>query len=128
VLEAIDELDAGPAGYDHLEEELGDLLFQVAFHATLAAEEGQFTLADVARTVHDKLVARHPHVFGPPGEPMPNWEESSRRPRRAGQRHGRGSRQPAVPAVRLQGAGQGGFGRFRLEKRGRGVANSITPP
>jgi tetrapyrrole methylase family protein/MazG family protein len=78
VLEAIDELDAGPAGYDHLEEELGDLLFQVAFHATLAAEAGQFTLADVARTVHDKLVARHPHVFGPPGEPMPNWEESKK--------------------------------------------------
>jgi len=76
VLEAIDEVDAGPAGYDHLEEELGDLLFQVAFHATLAAEAGQFTLADVARTVHDKLVARHPHVFGPPGEPMPNWEEA----------------------------------------------------
>jgi tetrapyrrole methylase family protein/MazG family protein len=75
VLEAIDELDAGPEGYSHLEEELGDLLFQVAFHATLAAEQGQFTLADVARTVHDKLVARHPHVFGAPGEPMPNWEE-----------------------------------------------------
>ncbi len=70
VLEAIDELD-----YDHLEEELGDLLFQVAFHATLAAEEGQFDLADVARRVHDKLVARHPHVFGPTGEPVPNWEE-----------------------------------------------------
>ena len=70
VLEAIDEED-----YSHLEEELGDLLFQVAFHATLAAEQGQFTLADVARTVHDKLVARHPHVFGAPGEPMPNWEE-----------------------------------------------------
>jgi len=70
VLEAIDELD-----YGHLEEELGDLLFQVAFHATLAAEAGEFTLADVARTVHDKLVARHPHVFGPPGEPVPNWEE-----------------------------------------------------
>ena len=48
----------------HLEEELGDLLFQVYFHATLAAEEGRFTLADVARGVHDKLVARHPHVFG----------------------------------------------------------------
>jgi tetrapyrrole methylase family protein/MazG family protein len=70
VLEAIDELD-----YDHLEEELGDLLFQVAFHATLAAEAGQFTLADVARRVHDKLVARHPHVFGEPGEAVPNWEE-----------------------------------------------------
>jgi tetrapyrrole methylase family protein/MazG family protein len=75
VLEAIDELDTGPAGYDHLEEELGDLLFQVVFHATLAAEAGQFTLADVARGIHDKLVARHPHVFGAPGEPVPNWEE-----------------------------------------------------
>jgi tetrapyrrole methylase family protein/MazG family protein len=70
VLEAIDELD-----YAHLEEELGDLLFQVAFHATLAAEEGEFTLADVARGIHDKLVARHPHVFGPPGTPVPDWEE-----------------------------------------------------
>ena len=48
----------------HLEEELGDLLFQVVFHAVLGAEEGRFTLADVARTVHDKLYARHPHVFG----------------------------------------------------------------
>lgn len=74
VLEAIDEL-AGPDGYAHLEEELGDLLFQVAFHSTLAAEAGQFTLADVARRIHDKLVERHPHVFGPPGAPVPNWEE-----------------------------------------------------
>jgi tetrapyrrole methylase family protein/MazG family protein len=48
----------------HLEEELGDLLFQVYFHAALAAEAGRFTLADVARGVHDKLVSRHPHVFG----------------------------------------------------------------
>lgn len=61
VLEAIDEVGSDPY---HLEEELGDLLFQVAFHATLAAEEGLFDLADVARGIHDKLVARHPHVFG----------------------------------------------------------------
>jgi len=47
-----------------LEEELGDLLFQVYFHATLAEEAGRFTLADVARGVHDKLVSRHPHLFG----------------------------------------------------------------
>ncbi len=47
-----------------LEEELGDLLFQVYFHARLAAEAGQFTLADVARGIHDKLVDRHPHIFG----------------------------------------------------------------
>ncbi|MHB1710484.1 MAG: MazG nucleotide pyrophosphohydrolase domain-containing protein [Acidimicrobiales bacterium] len=48
---------------DLLEEELGDLLFQVYFHAALAREAGWFTLADVARGVHDKLVSRHPHVF-----------------------------------------------------------------
>ena len=50
-----------------LEEELGDLLFQVYFHAMLGAEAGRFTLADVARGVHDKLVSRHPHVFGDRG-------------------------------------------------------------
>jgi tetrapyrrole methylase family protein/MazG family protein len=50
--------------YAHLQEELGDLLFQIVFHACLADEEGQFNLADVARGVHDKLVHRHPHVFG----------------------------------------------------------------
>ena len=66
VLEAIDHLDAVTGeGFGHLEEELGDLLFQVVFHAVLGAEEGEFTLADVARGIHDKLVARHPHVFGP---------------------------------------------------------------
>lgn len=65
VLEAIDHLDLDTGeGYEHLEEELGDLLFQVLFHARLAAEAGQFTVADVATTVHDKLVSRHPHVFG----------------------------------------------------------------
>ena len=85
VLEAIDNLAAVDATLDagagiaggaevapeaveqavsHLEEELGDLLFQVYFHAALAAESGRFTLADVARGVHDKLVSRHPHVFG----------------------------------------------------------------
>ncbi len=56
--------EAEEAAVAHLEEELGDLLFQVYFHAVLAAEAGRFTLADVARGVHDQLVARHPHVFG----------------------------------------------------------------
>lgn len=77
-VEAIEGLD-GPDGMDHLEEELGDLLFQVCFHATLAAEEGHFTLADVARGIHDKLVHRHPHVFGDvvaetAGEVVANWD------------------------------------------------------
>src|SRR5262249_27423974 len=65
VLDALEHLDVETrAGYEHLEEELGDLLFQVCFHATLAEENGAFTLADVARNIHDKLVVRHPHVFG----------------------------------------------------------------
>lgn len=65
VLEAIDEVEAGAEyGYEHLEEELGDLWFQILFHSELAAESGEFTIADVARTAHDKLVSRHPHVFG----------------------------------------------------------------
>jgi tetrapyrrole methylase family protein/MazG family protein len=59
--------DAGPemaAAVDHLEEELGDLAFQVVLQARLGAEQGWFTLGDVLRRVHDKLVRRHPHVFG----------------------------------------------------------------
>jgi tetrapyrrole methylase family protein/MazG family protein len=65
VLEALDHLDVEAGeGFDALEEELGDLLFQVFLHATLATEEGRFTLADVVRGISDKLVGRHPHVFG----------------------------------------------------------------
>ena len=59
VLEAIDRDDA-----EALREELGDLLLQVIFHAQLAAEERRFTIDDVIRGLHEKLVSRHPHVFG----------------------------------------------------------------
>ena len=45
-------------------DELGDLLLQVVFHARIAEEEGSFTLADVARSISDKMINRHPHVFG----------------------------------------------------------------
>ena len=45
-------------------EELGDLLYQIEFHATIAEQEGRFTIADVTAGIHDKLVRRHPHVFG----------------------------------------------------------------
>jgi tetrapyrrole methylase family protein/MazG family protein len=63
VLDAIEELPSDD-GWEHLEEELGDLMFQVVFHAQIAAEEGRFAFADVARGIHDKLYARHPHLFG----------------------------------------------------------------
>lgn len=49
---------------DKFIEELGDLLYQVEFHATIAEQQGRFSIADVARSIHDKLVRRHPHVFG----------------------------------------------------------------
>lgn len=47
-----------------LKDELGDLLLQVVFHAQMASEEGSFGFDDVVQTLHDKLVRRHPHVFG----------------------------------------------------------------
>jgi tetrapyrrole methylase family protein/MazG family protein len=65
--------------YARLEDELGDVLFQVVFHSILAAEAGAFTFADVARGIHDKLVRRHPHVFGEvevasSEDVLANWE------------------------------------------------------
>jgi tetrapyrrole methylase family protein/MazG family protein len=85
VLEALEAVgeggpDTDPEAYAHLEEELGDLLFQIVFHTTLATEAGAFDLADVARGIHDKLVGRHPHVFGlvevaGADEVVANWEQ-----------------------------------------------------
>lgn len=59
VVEAIAARD-----YPHLREELGDLLLQVVFHARLAEEQAMFDFHDVVRTLNDKLIRRHPHVFG----------------------------------------------------------------
>jgi len=65
VEESHELIDAIEAGDDpELIEELGDVLYQVVFHADIAAEEGRFTLEDVARHMREKMVARHPHVFG----------------------------------------------------------------
>ena len=65
VVDAIESLDANdPATDEALIEELGDLLYQVEFHATIAEQQGRFSMADVAKSIHDKLVRRHPHVFG----------------------------------------------------------------
>lgn len=59
LLDTIDRLDL-----PHMREELGDVLIQVIFHAQLAEEAGHFDLEDVAREVNEKLIRRHPHVFG----------------------------------------------------------------
>jgi tetrapyrrole methylase family protein/MazG family protein len=89
VIEAIEALPAsapapGPepvpeGAYGHLEEELGDLACQVIFHSTFAREAGAFTVTDVLTGIHDKLVRRHPHVFGDVAvsgadEVVANWE------------------------------------------------------
>ena len=60
--EALDCIEADDAA--HLREELGDVLMQVVLHAQIAADAGEFTLADVARDIDAKLIRRHPHVFG----------------------------------------------------------------
>ncbi|MFM7828039.1 MAG: nucleoside triphosphate pyrophosphohydrolase [Acidimicrobiaceae bacterium] len=65
VVDAISELDPNDQSTDEkFIEELGDLLYQVEFHTTIAEQQGRFSIADVARSIHDKLVRRHPHVFG----------------------------------------------------------------
>lgn len=75
VLEAIDESDG-----DKLCEELGDLLLQIVFHARMAEETGVFSMQDVVHTVTEKMVRRHPHVFGEisvqdAAEVIVNWEQ-----------------------------------------------------
>jgi XTP/dITP diphosphohydrolase/tetrapyrrole methylase family protein/MazG family protein len=62
VSELIDTIDRGD--HAHMREELGDVLIQVVFHAQIASEQGLFDFDDVARDINDKLVRRHPHVFG----------------------------------------------------------------
>ena len=70
--------------YEHLQEELGDVALQVVFHAELARRSGRFNVDDVLTTVCDKLVRRHPHVFGSTqvtgsSEVLVNWEEIKKR-------------------------------------------------
>ena len=75
--EVIDAIESGDAS--NLEEELGDLLLQVVFHSQICSENGQFAFHDVADGISDKLVRRHPHVFGEvqvadAGEVLQNWD------------------------------------------------------
>ncbi|HZP61089.1 MAG TPA: MazG family protein [Opitutaceae bacterium] len=75
LLDTIDRLDL-----PHMREELGDVLVQVVFHAQLAAERGDFDFEAVAREINEKLIRRHPHVFGEgrldtSDEVMVQWEQ-----------------------------------------------------
>ena len=76
--EAVDAMDDNDM--KHLQEELGDVLLQVVLHAQIASEEGAFTLEDVARGIKNKIIHRHPHVFGntkvsSTKEILDNWDK-----------------------------------------------------
>ncbi|HEY8716956.1 MAG TPA: nucleoside triphosphate pyrophosphohydrolase [Candidatus Acidoferrum sp.] len=101
--EAYEVLDALESGDDKkFAEEMGDLLIQVVFHSEIAREQQRFTVADVIREIHDKMVRRHPHVFGKTRandsqEVLRNWERIKAQERlSAGQGSGPNAKQGAA--------------------------------
>jgi uncharacterized protein YabN with tetrapyrrole methylase and pyrophosphatase domain len=102
VEEVYELIDAIEAGDDHeMVEELGDLLLQVVFHCQLAKERGGFNFEDVARHITDKLIRRHPHVFGKlkvkdVDEVWANWEKI-KHAEKHGTRHARPSALDGIP-------------------------------
>jgi MazG family protein len=102
VEEVYELMDAIDAGDDHeLEEELGDVLLQVVFHCQLAKERGVFDFDRVARRITDKLIRRHPHVFGKTkvrnvDEVWANWEKI-KRAEKHGTRNARPSALDGIP-------------------------------
>jgi uncharacterized protein YabN with tetrapyrrole methylase and pyrophosphatase domain len=102
VEEVYELMDAIEAGDDHeLAEELGDLLLQVVFHCQLGRERGAFDFNTVARNITDKLIRRHPHVFGTTkvkdvDEVWANWEQI-KRAEKHGTKHARPSALDGIP-------------------------------
>src|SRR5215475_6327681 len=96
VADAIDRED--PA---QLRSELGDLLFQIVFHSRLAEERGWFNYSDVATSIHDKLVRRHPHVFAGAvvDDLTRTWEELKAQERAEGAAHGKSQDASALADV-----------------------------
>jgi uncharacterized protein YabN with tetrapyrrole methylase and pyrophosphatase domain len=102
VEEVYELLDAIEAGDDHeMAEELGDLLLQVVFHCQLGRERGAFDFDKIARHITDKLIRRHPHVFGnlkvkDVDQVWANWEKI-KRAEKHGTRHARPSSLDGIP-------------------------------
>jgi tetrapyrrole methylase family protein / MazG family protein len=95
--EAYEVLEALESGNDaKFAEEMGDLLLQIVFHSQIAREEGRFTVAEVIREIHDKMIRRHPHVFGKTrakdsAEVLRNWEAIKAEERRGTGKKGNSS-------------------------------------
>src|ERR1700675_1616002 len=110
VEETYEVLDALESGDDaKFANEMGDLLLQIVFHSQIAAEEGRFTVSDVIREVHEKMVRRHPHVFGEKrakdaAEVLKNWEQIKKEERSAaGKKNADGSKHVAKDGSLLDG-------------------------
>ena len=109
--EAYEVLEALDSGDDSkFAEEMGDLLLQVVFHAQIAQEAGRFTVSDVIREIHDKMIRRHPHVFGEiqakdTVEVLRNWEQIKAEERQAkgAATNGKDGKEPAKPPSLLDG-------------------------
>ena len=97
--EAYEVLDALESGDDSkFREEMGDLLLQIVFHSQIAREQGRFAVSDVIREIHEKMVRRHPHVFGEKRardarEVLKNWEQI-----KAEERHAKGQAEGTLDA------------------------------
>src|SRR5437016_596686 len=95
--EVLEAIESGEA--EALREELGDLLLQVVFHAQIAAERGEFDMAALLARLVDKMISRHPHVFGEttlgtPGEALAQWEAIKQR-----EAHEAGRRRSVIDGV-----------------------------
>jgi tetrapyrrole methylase family protein / MazG family protein len=104
--EALEAIDAGSPR--QLCQELGDLLLQVVFHAQMAAESGAFTIDDVVAGLVEKLIRRHPHVFGDvtvggSGDVLTNWETIKAQERTEGLHGPRSEADEAAPDGALDG-------------------------
>src|SRR4029077_11092340 len=101
--EAYEVLEALEGGDDaKFAEEMGDLLLQIVFHSQIAREEGRFTVSEVTREIHDKMIRRHPHVFGTTrakdsAEVLRNWEQIKAAERRAGEKQGNSKAGDDIP-------------------------------
>ena len=125
--EAYEVLEAMESGDDaKFAEEMGDLLLQIVFHSQIAKEEGRFSVADVIREVHDKMVRRHPHVFGEKrakdsAEVLKNWEQMKKEERSAAQKKSAGnSKQTATAGSLMDGVSRalpGALEGFQLTRR-----------
>src|ERR1700675_1961861 len=124
--EAYEVLEAMESGDDaKFADEMGDLLLQIVFHSQIAREEGRFEVSDVIRAVHDKMVRRHPHVFGEKrakdaAEVLKNWEQIKKEERTAAAKKTEGAKNESKPGSMLDGVSRAlpaGLEGFQLTRR-----------